>query len=158
MAAGVNKARSIPWLEHVLRVAVSVTFATAGVLKLKDPDATLVAVFQYKLLSWESSSRVATYLPFLEITAAIGLWVPRVRAGACAVSAGLCILFMTALGSAVVRNLDVTCGCFGTADLKTQSARRLLEDAVLLLMCLRLLAHALSKHSERLHSEAESGN
>lgn len=158
MASGINQPRYVPLLVSACRIAVSGIFVTAGILKLKDPDATLVAVFQYKLLSWEASGIVANYLPFVEITAAVGLWIPRVRAGASALCLALCLIFMLALGSAIARNLDVSCGCFGTTDLKTQSARRLFEDAILLLMCLPLLRHALSKHSERLHSEAESGN
>jgi uncharacterized membrane protein YphA (DoxX/SURF4 family) len=158
MAERVKQGKYKILLVWILRIAVSGLFLSAGVLKLKDPNATLVAVYQYKLLSWEGSGAVATFLPFLEITAAIGLWIPRVRVGASAMCIALCLIFIGALGSAVARNLDVSCGCFGTTDLHTQSARRLIEDVILLLMCLPLLRHALSKHSERLHSEVESGN
>ena len=141
----------------VLRVLVSGLFLTAGVLKLQDPDGTLVAVYQYKLISWEASGVVASFLPFAEIAAAVGLWIPRLRLGASLLCIALNLLFIAALGSAVLRNLDVSCGCFGTTDLKTTSGLRLLEDVLLLSMCFPLWRHALTRHYAGLHSGEESG-
>lgn len=125
-------------LQLIARTTLSGVFLTAAVLKLRDPDATLVAVFQYKLLSWSASGAVASFLPFIEMAAAVGLWIPRVRMGAASLCVGLNLTFMAALGSAVARNLDVSCGCFGTSDLHTTALRRLAEDAVLLALSVAL--------------------
>ena len=141
-----------------LRILASLIFLVAGVLKLRDPDGTLVAVYQYKLLSWQASGVLATYLPFLEITTALCLWIPRLRLGASLLSIGLYVLFITALASAVARNLDISCGCFGTTDLYTTAIPRLLEDLVLLATCLPLWFDAASQHSAQLQSSRESGN
>lgn len=144
-------------LAAFLRVLVSGIFLSAGILKLKDADGTLIAVYQYKLLSWEASGFVATFLPFLEITTGVALWIPRVRLGASLLSVCLTLVFMAALGSALARNLDVTCGCFGTTDLRTTSGVRLAEDTVLLLTCCALWRYERSKCSSMLHSGEESG-
>lgn len=141
----------------LLRVSVSGLFLAAGILKLRDADATLIAVYQYKLLSWQASGVVGTLLPFVEITMALALWIPRVRLGAAVLCVCLNLLFLTALGSALARNLDVSCGCFGTTDLYTTAARRMIEDAVLLFLSLVLLRGAVIEHSARLQSKLESG-
>ncbi len=141
----------------LLRILVSGIFLIAGVLKLRDADATLVAVFQYKLLSWEASGLVATLLPFVEITAALGLWIPRLRLGATALCIALNCLFLLALGSAIARNLDVTCGCFGTADLHTNALPRFVEDIVLLLFCVPLWSDTVRKSRAQLQSGARAG-
>lgn len=152
MAARITKASLYPLAAAIPRALISAIFLTAGLLKLKDPDGTLIAVYQYKMLSWEASALVATHLPFLEITAGVALWIPRLRLGACLLSVCLNLVFIGALISAVARNLDVSCGCFGTSDLKTTSGIRIAEDAILLLLCWALWRHDLSKHSAMLHS------
>jgi uncharacterized membrane protein YphA (DoxX/SURF4 family) len=144
-------------LVTILRILVSGIFLYAGVLKLQDADGTLVAVYQYHLLSWQMAGVLAVFLPFVEITAALGLWIPRLQLGASLLVIGLNLLFITALASAVARNLDVSCGCFGTTDLRTTSGIRLAEDAILLLLCLPLWLHARSKHYAQLHSAEDSG-
>ena len=141
----------------LLRVLVSGLFLAAGILKLRDADATLIAVYQYKLLSWQASGVVGTFLPFVEITMALALWIPRVRLGAASLCVCLNVLFLTALGSALARNLDVSCGCFGTTDLYTTAARRMIEDSVLLFLSLLLLRNAAIEHSARLQSGLENG-
>ncbi len=138
------------------RIALSGIFVTAAVLKLRDPDSTLVAVFQYKILSWSASGVVASFLPFVEIAAAVGLWIPRVRLGAALLSLTMVLVFMTALGSAVARNLDVSCGCFGTSDLHTTAIRRFAEDAVLLALSAALLTAETRRSRLLLHSPAKS--
>ena len=134
------------------RILISASFLLAGVLKWRDADSALIAVYQYQILSWEASGVLATVLPFLEITTAFGLWVPRLRLGACVLCVLLYLLFIGALASAVARNLDVTCGCFGTTDLHATAFRRILEDAVLLGLGLFLTKDAISQAGARLQS------
>ena len=158
MATELTLSRTKTWSMHALRFFVSGLFLVAGVLKLRDADATLVAVYQYKLLSWEASGIAATFLPFVEITAAIALWIPKARLGATSLCLGLNLLFLTALGSAVARNLDVSCGCFGTSDLYTTALTRMIEDVVLLIMSLLLWRSASRERCAQLQSAPESGN
>jgi len=134
------------------RILVSVTFLLAGALKWRDADSTLITIYQYQILSWEASGVLATVLPLLEITAGIGLWIPRLRLGASTLSVLLYLLFIGALGSAIARDLDVTCGCFGTSDLNATAIRRLMEDAVLLSFGLLLTRGAISEARSQLQS------
>jgi len=150
---GANSVRAMKTLVLILlRIAVSALFFAAGALKLRDSNATLVSIYQYRLLSWEASGILAALLPFVEITGALSLWIPRLRLGACGLCTGLNLIFIAALGSALLRNLDVSCGCFGTSDLYTSALRRVVEDVLLLLPCTLLLKEAVLEARARLQS------
>ncbi|NBV85122.1 MAG: DoxX family protein [Verrucomicrobia bacterium] len=130
--------RKMNKLVFLVRLVVSGLFIVAAFLKLRDYDLTLIAIYQYDLMSWENAGRLAAALPWLEMAGGVGLWIPRLRLGGATLCAGLSAMFIAALASAVIRGLDVNCGCFGTADLHVTALKRLGEDLVLLLLCLGL--------------------
>lgn len=119
----------------LLRVGLAAVFFWAGLSKLQSPDAAQLAVYQYRLVSWEMSGVLSTVLPMLECCAAFGLLFPRLNLGGSSLAMGLLLLFCGALAAAVARKLDISCGCFGTADAHTPALRRLIEDMLLLGLC-----------------------
>ena len=48
----------------IVRAIVSVLFIVAGLLKLRDAELTLISIYQYQLLSWESAGVLAATLPW----------------------------------------------------------------------------------------------
>lgn len=128
------------WI-YVIQCLLSAVFLTAAYFKLKDPNNTLTSIYQYKLLSWQASDWLACALPWMEAAAAIGLWVRRVQLGAILLGSALLGLFVIALLSALARNLDISCGCFGTGNVGTQVGPRLLEDVILLAFYLPIWRH-----------------
>lgn len=130
-----------------LRTALAWTFIHAGVLKIWDfararpatPDF-VVAIQQYHLLpSPDLSVMLAVYLPWMEIVAALGLFIQRLRLGAAAILTGLSAIFLAALASAWARGLRIECGCFGRDEVSTDIPAMLLRDACLLAATLVLL-------------------
>jgi putative oxidoreductase len=128
-----------PILQIGLRILVSGIFGLAAFFKLPDPAGTHLAVYQYRLLSWEASEMVAHVLPWLEAFAALGLWIPRLALGAAGLGSLLSLLFLGALGSALVRDLDITCGCFGNSGSAPALGLRVAEDLLLLSFNLLLI-------------------
>ncbi len=127
--------RTPAWI-YLIQSLLSGVFLTAALFKLKDPSNTLTSIYQYKLLSWEASDWLACALPWVEAAAAIGLWVPRLRLGAILLGSALLWMFVAALLSALARNLDISCGCFGTGNVSSQVRVRLVEDLILLVFYL----------------------
>ena len=140
----------------IVRAIVSVLFIVAGLLKLRDAELTLISIYQYQLLSWESAGVLAATLPWIEIAGGVGIWLPKLRLGGTTLCLGLTGLFITALGSAVARGLDVSCGCFGTSDLHVTALKRLGEDMVLLVLCGGLWRSELHRIRAQLQFEAET--
>lgn len=109
-------------LSPTLGVVLAAVLGTAGVLKLSDPFTFSREIEHYQLLVSPWTAVLAVYLPWLELFTAVALLFPRWRLGAALVSAGLSVGYAVALTSAVVRGLDVRCGCFGSADSTTAVA------------------------------------
>jgi putative oxidoreductase len=97
-----------------LRIALGCAFVGAGVIKIADPAQFAGVVDNYHLLPRAFLNPVAILLPWLEMVAGlsvlVGFWT---RAGALLLSV-LTIVFFLAISSALVRGLNIECGCFGT--------------------------------------------
>ncbi len=129
-----------------VRAALASTFLYAGMLKIWDfkhgqpatPDF-VISIQQYHLLPWpDVTVLLAVYLPWLEVFAAAGLFVRRVRLGSSLTIAILTTIFIGALASAWARGLRIDCGCFGRDEVSTDFPNLLLRDACILAAALVL--------------------
>jgi len=97
-----------------LRISLGALFVLTGILKLGDPSAFAVEIHNYQLFPSLAPVLAAT-LPTIELALGASLLLgPRtwLRAGALATSA-LLVVFTVAVGSAVARGINISCGCFG---------------------------------------------
>jgi putative oxidoreductase len=97
-----------------LRLALGGLFVVTGALKLVDPTAFAVEIHNYQLFPALAPVLAAT-LPAVELLLGAALLAgprPWLRAGALA-SVGLMAVFTVAVASAVVRGINISCGCFG---------------------------------------------
>jgi len=101
-------------LQFFLRVVLASVFGAAAIAKIADPASFASAIDNYQLTAWPIAAGLALYLPWLELVAAAALFWPRFSAGGAAILTGLSGVFVTALGSALMRGLDISCGCFGS--------------------------------------------
>src|SRR6266496_4847100 len=111
-AGNVNHQRShIFW--RILDFVLAGIFIYAGVLKALDPVQFASGIDNYKILPWPVSVALAFYLPWLEISCALGLVFRFLCRGALALLITLIVVFTLAITAAKLRGLDITCGCFG---------------------------------------------
>lgn len=96
-----------------LRCALALSFLYAGLLKIGDPAEFARGIANYHLLPSGLEIYAGLFVPWLEIVVgaslALGLWA---RSGAL-LSFLLSLGFGLFVGSALVRGLDIDCGCFG---------------------------------------------
>ncbi len=143
----IQEASRTPIWIYLIQCLLSSVFLAAAWFKLQDPNNTLTAIYQYKILSWEASDWLACALPWMEAAAALGLWARRVRLGAIFLGSALLSLFIAALVSAWIRDLDISCGCFGTGGVGARVRERLIEDVILLAFYLPLWRHHARFHA-----------
>ena len=135
-------------LLSILRVVLATIFVYAGALKINDAVAFAGNIAAYKLLPYFAVYLAAAILPWLEICCGLLLIIGwRVRAAAGMVVL-LNIVFIIALAAAMVRGLDIDCGCFKQAGAKTPAWQALLRDVVLLAMAMTVLRSADRKLKE----------
>ena len=109
--AATSKPAVVLW---ALRLALGALFVFTGAVKVADPSAFAIEIHNYQLFPVLAPMLAAT-LPAVELAIGAALLAgprPWVRAGALA-SAALLAVFTVAVGSAVVRGINITCGCFG---------------------------------------------
>ena len=113
-SAGRCKAVNILW--HVGCVALALIFIYAGILKLRDPYQFAVSVEHYRIIGSRLSAILAFTLPWAEILCGLALLTRQWREGAFLILSLLLLLFVLALSAALIRRLDISCGCLGSAN------------------------------------------
>jgi uncharacterized membrane protein YphA (DoxX/SURF4 family) len=132
----------------ILRLIVGGVFIASAVAKIWDvqishahgiqfshvPDLTTFSqdVANYHVPPRALANLVAITLPWIELLAGVllvfGIWQ---RASAVVITA-MTVVFLIAIGQAVVRGFNINCGCFGTVDARKVGVAALAQDAVLL--------------------------
>jgi uncharacterized membrane protein YphA (DoxX/SURF4 family) len=126
-----------PWLGLLLRLYLGGVFLLASLHKIAHPGTFALDVATYQFLPLAVVNLFALIVPWIELLVGVQLLVGFRARGAALVSALLMIAFMIALGSALARGLDLSCGCFAsqaTARHDPISYRTLLRDAAWLLI------------------------
>jgi uncharacterized membrane protein YphA (DoxX/SURF4 family) len=112
---GFIDARLVQVILSAARMVLGALFFYAGAIKIMDPAAFALAVYNYHILPAWLVNMTAIILPWVEVIAGtclvLGLWI---QGGALIVS-GLLLVFTVALGFNLSRGLDIACGCFSTS-------------------------------------------
>jgi len=128
------KSPAVPWrtrLDLPARALVSALWIVAALFKLADPATFARDIENYRILPALVAAGLAVYLPWFELVLGAGLWVPRLRQASRALSLALLVGFSLALLSALVRGLDINCGCFGAAGPDASASWALARNLVL---------------------------
>lgn len=113
---------------------VAAIFIFAGASKILNPGAFARDIDNYRLLPYLLVTIMAVILPWLEVLCGVFLIVGKWKKGAAFILLVLTFMFLIAIGSAVARGLDITCGCFSNTIEGTKIGyTRLIEDGILLI-------------------------
>ncbi|TYB69223.1 hypothetical protein FXF51_08290 [Nonomuraea sp. PA05] len=105
----------------------------AALTKVRDVRAFARDIAGYRLLPGRLTTAAAPAVIAAEVVAVVLLAVPGTRRWGGVLAALLFTAFLTAIGSALVRRLDVPCGCFGGAADRV-SVRTLARTGLLLVL------------------------
>lgn len=122
----------------LLRVGLGVLFIAAAWPKLQDPAGFAAAVSHYRLLPEPAERVLALVLPPLEMLVGVCLVLGVLDAGASALVLAMMLVFTGAVGIALARGLDISCGCFDTAGGTKVGLKKVAENVVLSLAAIRV--------------------
>lgn len=114
--------RRLEWLEASLAVGLGILFVYAALPKIRQPAEFAQAIKYYRILPLWAVNAVAIILPWCELLSGVALFIRRLRCGGAWLVGGMAAVFSAAVVSALVRGLDISCGCFersSAAGLKT---------------------------------------
>jgi len=123
------------WSYLLLRIAIGGIFIYSGAVKLLDVKGFARMISLYDLVPEQLLAAVAIGLPSLELVAGIGILfeIP----GALSAILAMLLMFCSILWYGILKDLDIDCGCFSTAELKGQDSLRqaLYRDFVMIAVC-----------------------
>lgn len=103
-----------PSFVALLRIALGVVFIAASVDKIQNPQSFAENIANYRMMPYQLINLVAIMLPWIEIVTGsllvMGIWT---KANA-VIASGMLVVFSLAILQALMRNLDISCGCFST--------------------------------------------
>lgn len=94
------------------RIFLGALLIVASIDKIADPFAFAKSISDYRILSGPSVTFLATVLPWTELFCGLSLLSGVLLPGASLLAGSLLTVFTLAVVSALIRGLDITCGCF----------------------------------------------
>lgn len=125
-----------PRTAWVCRIAIGIGLLYAGGTKLSDLAAFAETVENYRLLPVQTVNVFSILLPAVEVVVALCLITGFAINGSLFLATGMFVMFFIAVESAIFRDLDIDCGCFGTTDAGVIGLKNLYIDLAFLLACI----------------------
>jgi uncharacterized membrane protein YphA (DoxX/SURF4 family) len=122
-------------LDFLLRLAVGGTFLFASLDKIAHPDAFAQATYYYRMVPGSLLHPFALFLPWLEAVVGLALIVGLQRRGAAWLAGAMTLMFIVGIASALIRDLNISCGCFHTDGGHAVGLDLLWRDILLLAAC-----------------------
>lgn len=100
------------YLTLIARTFLGFLFIIASIAKIADPAAFAASIGNYKIVSGALLMVFATLLPWVELLCGLCLLAGILTRGSSFLLTSLLVVFTLAIISALLRGLDITCGCF----------------------------------------------
>ena len=102
-------------IERAIPIVLGIAFLAAGILKIVDPHAFAVSIARLRIVPMAIVGPTAILLPWIEIVAAVALFVPGYRDAALKLLLTMLAIFTAVLVVGLARGAT-TCHCFGKVD------------------------------------------
>ena len=114
-----------------LRIIMGLIFIYSGIQKISDPRGFGIAIENYRIFPFFIINFLAITIPWLELITGMFLLFGILLKESSSIINVLLFLFIILLVSALIRKLDIDCGCFGTFDNQKVGLKKLLENTFL---------------------------
>jgi uncharacterized membrane protein YphA (DoxX/SURF4 family) len=100
-------------LDLAARLILAAVFLLAAYGKLRDPYAFAMSIYAYRLVPPWAATTLAVLMPALEVLASLALVSRVLWRGGALILGTMLLVFVAALFQAILRGIDIECGCFG---------------------------------------------
>jgi uncharacterized membrane protein YphA (DoxX/SURF4 family) len=142
------------WLKLASRIALALIFIFFAISKIADPLKFASEISNYRILPDYLINIMAITLPWVELaTGFILLTGVRIKASAL-LCAAMMLMFIGAVGIAMMKGLNISCGCSGSHSSQV-GWKKILENTALLILSIYLVFFSDSKISADYISKKE---
>ena len=123
-------------------IILGVVLIAASIDKILHPEAFAKVIGNYNVLPFGLENFLAIILPILEFVVGCCLIFGIMLDGSAIITAGMMFVFIIALSQAMIRGIDINCGCFKVSAENPGSQvgfRRIIEDIIYLGLSLFIL-------------------
>jgi putative oxidoreductase len=111
-------------LIRMLSIILGLIFIYSAIPKILEVDYFARAVRNYRMLPVWSHNSMALWMPWMELIAGCCLVFKVWERGGATLILGMMVIFLIAVVSAVLRGLDIDCGCFGRTTAQVAKAHQ----------------------------------
>jgi uncharacterized membrane protein YphA (DoxX/SURF4 family) len=123
----------------LVRVALGALFIYASMDKIANMPDFAKIIHNYKILPVQIENLLAVFLPWLEFITGLCLIIGRFERAALLIVSAELVVFIIALSQALIRGLDISCGCFSVKPSSTSEVwLRIIEDIFMLFFSVNL--------------------
>ncbi|MFI5144438.1 MAG: MauE/DoxX family redox-associated membrane protein [Ignavibacteria bacterium] len=123
----------------IVRLVLGGLFVYASMDKMANSSDFAKVIHNYKILPVSLENLLAIFLPWLEFVTGLFLLVGKYNKGALFIYNIFLCIFIIALTQALIRGLDINCGCFSVKPSSTSEVwLRIIEDLVMLFFSFNL--------------------
>ena len=134
-----------PILILMIRLFLGGLFIYTSLDKITDPQSFSRDISNYHIIPFGLENSMAVILPWLELFIGLGLILGCLVDGAALVSMSLLVIFIVAIGSAILRGYNIECGC-GLKEGEVVGTQKLLENTILFLLGFLILKRSKKKY------------
>jgi hypothetical protein len=118
----------------LFRMILGLVFLFSGYFKLIDPVLFAESVYNYQVLGMGFSGWVAVFVPMFEVIVGISLIIGFWLFESLLITAALYILFDGMILQAMIRGLDISCGCFSPSESGPIDVFKIMQNMLLTLL------------------------
>jgi len=123
-------------INFVLRLIIGISFVYAAVDKIIHLDQFARIIYNYHQVPGQFINVFALFLPWVEMIAGILIIVGYWEKAAALIVGGMLVMFIIALSQALIKGVNIECGCFSTTSKAKGPVKDLIfRDSLLLLAC-----------------------
>lgn len=127
-----NRILGNSYLLLTLRLILGAVFVFAAIEKISDPSLFAQSIMNFRLLPEFSVNFFALVLPWLELTSGLFLLLGLFSPESSLILFSMLLVFTTAVFIALLRGLNIDCGCFGTISAQKVGIQKLIENLFLI--------------------------
>lgn len=126
-------------LSVMFRLVLGLVFIYAAIDKILDPYTFAADIRNYQIISGMYSNIFALILPWVELFCGLFLLIGIYTRSSALLIASMLVVFIIAISLAMIRGLNIDCGCYHTMGSTTKVGfKKLLEDFIYLAMTVYL--------------------
>ena len=100
------------WLILGIRLVLGFVFIYASVDKIAHPAEFAQSIYNYRMMPHATINLMAILMPWLELICGVLLAIGVLWRGSALLIGFMLLVFIIAISTALLRGLDISCGCF----------------------------------------------